>query len=29
MNDNSKETVITSYAHVPTRTVTVGGTTYA
>jgi pimeloyl-ACP methyl ester carboxylesterase len=29
VNDNSNETVITSYAHAPTRTVTVGATTYA
>ena len=29
MNDNSNEIVITSYAQAPTRTVTVGGTTYA
>ena len=29
VNDNSNETVITSYAQAPTRTVTVGGTTYA
>ena len=29
MNDNSDETFNTSYAQAPTRTVTVGGTTYA
>ena len=29
MNDNSNETVITSYAHAPTRTITIGATTYA
>jgi pimeloyl-ACP methyl ester carboxylesterase len=29
VNDNSNEIVITSYAQAPTRTVTVGGTTYA
>ena len=29
MNDNSNETVITSYAQAPTRTITVGRTTYA
>jgi pimeloyl-ACP methyl ester carboxylesterase len=29
VNDNSNEAVITSYAQAPTRTVTVGGTTYA